>query len=65
MAGNLGFTTWVIADGTATFGRRDYEGRWRTAAEVQAMSLANLDGEYAGILTTTEALDRFDGGHGA
>jgi nicotinamidase-related amidase len=65
MAGNLGFTTWVIADGTATFGRRDYENRWRTAAEVHAMSLANLDGEYAGIITTTEALERFDGGRGA
>jgi nicotinamidase-related amidase len=56
MAGNLGYDTCVVADATATFGRRDYDGRWRTAAEVHAMSLANLDGEYARIVTTEEVL---------
>lgn len=56
MAGNLGFETYVVADATATFGRRDYEGRWRTADEVHAMSLANLEGEYARIVTTAEVL---------
>jgi nicotinamidase-related amidase len=56
MAGNLGFDTYVVADATATFGRRDYDGRWRTAQEVHAMSLANLDGEYARIVTTEEVL---------
>src|SRR6266508_2777266 len=39
MAGNLGFETYVVADATATFGRRDYAGRWHTADEVHAMSL--------------------------
>ena len=56
MAGNLGFDTYVVRDATATFGRRDYDGRWRTAEEVHAMSLANLDGEYARIVTTEEVL---------
>lgn len=56
MAGNLGFDTYVVSDATATFGRRDYDGRWRTAAEVHAMSLANLDGEYATIVATEEVL---------
>ena len=56
MAGNLGYDACVVADATATFGRRDYDGRWRTAAEVHAMSLANLDGEYARIVTTEEVL---------
>lgn len=56
MAGNLGFDTVVVADATATFGKRDYDGRWRTAQEVHAMSLANLDGEYARIVTTDEVL---------
>jgi nicotinamidase-related amidase len=59
MAGNLGFKTHVIADATATFGRRDYAGQWRTAAEVHAMSLANLDGEYALVSSTEEMLSRF------
>jgi nicotinamidase-related amidase len=56
MAGNLGFDTYIVSDATATFGRRDYDGRWRTAEEVHAMSLANLDGEYARIVTTEEVL---------
>lgn len=56
MAGNLGFDTYVVSDATATFGRRDYDGRWRTAEEVHAMSLANLDGEYARIVTFEEVL---------
>ncbi|HYM62999.1 MAG TPA: cysteine hydrolase family protein [Thermoanaerobaculia bacterium] len=53
---DLGFETIVVADATFTFGRRDYEGRERTADEVHAMSLANLDGEYARIATTAAIL---------
>lgn len=59
MSGNLGFHTIVVSDATATFGRRDYDGHWRTAAEVHAMSLANLSGEYAGVMRTTEVLHLF------
>jgi len=62
MAGNLGFATYVVADATATFGRRDYDGRWRTSAEVHAMSLANLDGEYARVITAGELLVRLTTG---
>jgi len=58
-AGNLDFQTYVVADATATFGRHDFDGRWRTADEVHAMSLANLDGEYATVTTTAELLSRF------
>ena len=56
MAGNLGFHAVVVSDATATFGRRDYDGVWRTAREVHAMSLANLDGEYAEIVDTESML---------
>jgi nicotinamidase-related amidase len=59
MAGNLGFETYVVSDATATFGRADFDGRWRTADEVHAMSLANLSGEYATILSTAEVIERF------
>ena len=58
MSGNLGFATYVVADATATFGRHDYDGRWRTAAEVHAMSLANLDGEYAAVVTASQLFAR-------
>jgi len=55
MAGNLGFDTFLVEDAVFTFGRNDWAGTFRTAAEVHAMSLANLDGEYCTI-TRTEAI---------
>jgi nicotinamidase-related amidase len=57
-AGNLGFKTVVVGDAAFTFDKRDYAGALRTAEEVHAMSLANLDGEYAAIATTAELLVR-------
>ena len=56
MAGNLGFKTIVVADATATFARPDFNGVLRSAEEVHAMSLANLQDEYAAIMTTSEVL---------
>jgi nicotinamidase-related amidase len=61
MSGNLGFDTIVVSDATATFGRHDFNGQWRTADEVHAMSLANLSGEYATILDSAAALTRYSG----
>lgn len=55
-AGNLGFQVSVAADACFAFARRDHAGALRSADEVHAMSLANLAGEYATILSTAEAL---------
>lgn len=55
-AGNLGFQTIVVSDATFTFAKMDYAGVLRSADDVHAMSLANLDGEYASIMTTSEAI---------
>lgn len=55
-AGNLGFDTCVVSDATFTFDKVDFAGTLRTAAEVHAMSLANLDGEYARIAGTDDVL---------
>jgi len=52
MAGNLGFDTWLVEDACFTFGRIDWRGTARTADEVHAMSLANLDGEYCTVTDT-------------
>ena len=57
VCGDLGFRTIVVADGTFTFGRRDHAGQMRSAEEVHAMSLANLEGEYARVLTTDHILE--------
>jgi nicotinamidase-related amidase len=51
MAGNLGFETYLVADGCFTFGRTDWNGVSRSAEDVHAMSLANLDGEYCTVVT--------------
>jgi nicotinamidase-related amidase len=58
-AGNLGFDTQVLADATFAFAKTDYAGTPRSADEVHAMSLANLEGEYAGITDTASALAAF------
>lgn len=55
-AGNLGFTAYVVADACFTFPKLDYQGVLRSAEEVHAMSLANLAGEYAEIITTPDLL---------
>jgi nicotinamidase-related amidase len=56
MAGNLGFRTLLAEDAAFTFGRRDWNGQFRSAAEVHAMSLANLDGEYCTVVRTEDVL---------
>jgi nicotinamidase-related amidase len=56
MAGNLGFDTWLVEDAAFTFGRKDWAGVYRTATEVHAMSLANLDGEYCKVTNTAVVL---------
>lgn len=57
MAGNLGFAVWLVEDACFTFGRNDWRGTARTAEEVHAMSLANLDGEYCVVLSSEAILD--------
>lgn len=62
MAGNLGFDTFLVEDACFTFARRDWDGRLRTAAEVHAMSLANLDGEYCTVTRTAQVLAALETG---
>jgi len=59
MAGNLGFVTWLAEDACFTFGRKDWNGTWRTPEEIHAMSLANLDGEYCTVIGTDRLLQDF------
>jgi nicotinamidase-related amidase len=56
MAGNLGFDTWLVEDGCFTFGRDDWSGAWRSAEEIHALSLANLDGEYCTVIRSSTLL---------
>jgi len=56
MAGDLGFAVYLVEDACFTFARRDRAGTLRSAAEVHAMSLANLAGEFATIVGSREVL---------
>ncbi|MEL0635561.1 cysteine hydrolase family protein [Marinomonas sp. TI.3.20] len=54
-AGNLGFTTYVVQSACFAFAKEDFDGRERSAEEVHAMSLANLHGEYATVISQNDA----------
>ena len=54
-AGNLGFKTYVVADGTYAYAMADFNGVERSAEDVHAMALANLHGEYATVIHSAEA----------
>jgi nicotinamidase-related amidase len=56
VAATLGFQVQIVADATATFDRRDLAGRRWRAEEVHALSLSNLSGEYAAVITTDDVL---------
>lgn len=58
-AGNLGFETLVAEDACYTFAKADFFGLARTAQEVHGMSLGNLHGEYATVLSVDEILAGF------
>jgi nicotinamidase-related amidase len=60
-AGNLDFQTLVVADATFAFAKTDYAGQHRSADDVHAMALANLDGEYASVIETQVLIDKFAG----
>jgi len=54
MAGNLCYRTVVVSDATYTFNKVDYAGHEQPAERVHNMALANLNQEYATILTADE-----------
>lgn len=58
MAGNLGYKVEFVIDATSAFpvklGDREFTG-----TEVMAMSAANLDGEFAQVLTTSELVENY------
>lgn len=52
MAGNLGFDTYLVQDACFTFAKPDFNGKLRTADEIHALTLANLDKEYCQVIST-------------
>ncbi|OCW56394.1 cysteine hydrolase family protein [Hoeflea olei] len=60
MAGNLGFDARLVGDACYTFDRRGHDGRPETAESIHAMTLSNLNGEFATIETTESLLAALD-----
>jgi nicotinamidase-related amidase len=56
MAGNLGFTTFVVSDATATFARPALDGTLRPAESVHSAALSDLHQEFATVVDTAEIL---------
>jgi len=56
MAANLGFNVTVVADATATFGRRGFDGTHYSAELVHGVELASLKGEFATVRNSSEVL---------
>jgi nicotinamidase-related amidase len=58
MAGNLGFKAKLVRDATWTFDGDGVDGERFTADQVHAMTLANLQGEFAEIVTAADVVSR-------
>lgn len=56
MAGNLGFTTYIVSDATATFERRGPDGTHYTAQQMHDTALASLHAEFATVVRTADVL---------
>lgn len=54
MAGNLGFDTYLVRDATWTYERAGPDGDVHSAEDIHAMTLANLNGEFAQIASAAE-----------
>jgi nicotinamidase-related amidase len=56
MAGNLGFDARLVRDATWTFDRIGPDGDTHGADDIHAMTLSNLNGEFARIVTAADAI---------
>ncbi|HYY44629.1 MAG TPA: isochorismatase family protein, partial [Actinomycetota bacterium] len=56
MAGNLGYETLLVIDATHTFDRKGPDGAVIPAAELSRVTAANLDGEFATVVSTKQLL---------
>ena len=52
MAGNLGFTVYVVSDATATFDRKGFNEKHYSAEEMHELALVSLQNEFATIVET-------------
>jgi nicotinamidase-related amidase len=56
MAGNLGFDAWLVRDAAWTYDRTGPDGDFHSAADIHAMTLSNLSGEFATVATAQDVI---------
>ncbi len=56
MAGNLGFDTYYVSDGVWAYGMIGPDGKSHNPEDVHSMTLSNMQGEFATVVTTQEIL---------
>ena len=56
MAGNLGFTAYLISDATAAFDKKTRDGSIIPAETVHQVELNILDGEFCTVISTEECI---------
>lgn len=61
MGANLGFGVTIVADATAAFEHKGYDGRQYSADEVHNVELANLNREFATIRESRDILAEVEG----
>lgn len=59
MAGNLGFSTTLVSDATATFNRQGLDGSNIPAEVIHCVHLASLNGDFCRVLSTAGVLAEF------
>jgi hypothetical protein len=60
MAGNLGFDVKLVRDATWTFDLEGLDGEHFPADQVHAMTLANLQHEFAEVVTASDVMRSLD-----
>lgn len=65
MAGNLGFTTYVVSDATATFDNTGPDGKRYSSELLHDVALADLHGEFATVVDTATVLSQVTEAKGA
>lgn len=63
MAGNLGFRVRFVLDATTAFDGTDLDGNVITGLEIMRHTAANLQGEFADVISVNDALAQITGEH--
>lgn len=56
-AADLGFDVTLVADASAAFGRRGYDGKFYSGEQIHRVNVVSLDGEFCRVRQTAQVLE--------